>query len=361
MARKLQVAFVFVLTVLCGCGTPGAPQPPSLEIPKAIADLKATRKGNVVTLNWTQPTKTTDGMLIKNPGKVSVCRSASNDPKEPKCVDAAPSGPLGKYTETLDDPIKGFTTDAWNYTVTAENRRGRSIGKSNTASVPIAHVDFAVSQFTTTLADDGVHIHFQTSQLPRIEAAKSAYTVEIKTLRAEKDKDIFTRLNKDLLVVTERTKEGGSEWEMVDDSIEWEKTYQYKVAALITVYGQKTEPLGSFESDDSNTVEIFTHDIFPPDPPQNPQAVANSVGNERSVDLSWTPNPERDLAGYNVYRREPEFSTKLEKINSDLLRGASFKDPNVKAGHRYEYVITAVDVHNNESKPSAPAEEKVPQ
>src|SRR5271169_1861464 len=83
MLRKIQVVTLFFLVVLCGCGTPGAPQPPSLEIPKAITDLKAFRKGNVIILTWTQPTKTTDGMLIKIAGKTKVCRTETKNPKEP--------------------------------------------------------------------------------------------------------------------------------------------------------------------------------------------------------------------------------------------------------------------------------------
>jgi len=361
MMSKSKLLVALVLFALCGCGTPGAPQPPSLELPKTINDLKAARKGNTITLTWTQPTRTTDGMLIKNPAKTKVCRSETNKPNEGKCTEITVSGPIGIYSESLDDSLKGFSEDLRSYTVAAENRRGRSVAPSNSASVPVAHVEFSVSKFVTTLAADGVHIHFQTSQLPRNSISKSAFTIELKTLRAEKDKDVFTRMNKDLTVVSERTKDGGSEWEMVDDTIDWEKTYQYTVVGLITIYGPKAEPLGFYESEDSSIAEVFAHDVFPPDPPKNPQAVANSLGAERSIDLSWTPNAERDLAGYNVYRHEPEFSTKVEKVNPELLSGASFKDMTVKAGHKYEYVITAVDIHNNESKPSVPAEEKVPE
>src|SRR5438045_3416921 len=59
---------------LFACGTPGAPQPPSLNIPKPIRDLAATRKGQVITLTWTNPTETTDGALVKRTGKIFVQR-----------------------------------------------------------------------------------------------------------------------------------------------------------------------------------------------------------------------------------------------------------------------------------------------
>jgi len=359
--RILKLVIPLALVALCGCGTPGAPQPPSLTLPKPITDLKAVRKGNTISLTWTQPTKTTDGMLIKVSGMNKICRGQSGKGIEPKCVEVPANGPAGTYSESTDDSTKGFSTDLWSYTVAAENRKGKSMGTSNSASVPIAHIEFAVSKFESTLAADGVHIHFQTSQLPRTTNSHNTYTIELKTMRAEKGKEVFTRMNKDLAVAAERTSDNGSAWEMVDDTIEWEKTYQYKIVAFITIYGPNTEPLGSYESDDSDLIEVFAHDTFPPEAPTSPQAVANSLGIERSVDLSWTPNTDRDLAGYNVYRRESEFSTKLEKVNKELLQGASYKDSSVKAGHRYEYVVTAVDLRNNESKPSAPTEEKVPE
>src|SRR5437764_14038673 len=65
--------YVFALC-LTGCATPGGPQPPSLNIPKPIGDLAAMRKGDVITLTWTNPTDTTDGALLKTTSKVFLLR-----------------------------------------------------------------------------------------------------------------------------------------------------------------------------------------------------------------------------------------------------------------------------------------------
>src|SRR5437016_10450010 len=74
--RFLVLIFLASVFLLCltGCGTPGAPQPPSLNIPKPVHDLAATRKGDVITLSWTNPTETTDGALVKRTGKIFVRR-----------------------------------------------------------------------------------------------------------------------------------------------------------------------------------------------------------------------------------------------------------------------------------------------
>ena len=47
-------AFIFLATVaalLTGCASPGAPLPPSLNIPNAVDNLRADRKGDTVTLS----------------------------------------------------------------------------------------------------------------------------------------------------------------------------------------------------------------------------------------------------------------------------------------------------------------------
>ena len=76
------------------------------------------------------------------------------------------------------------------------------------------------------------------------------------------------------------------------------------------------------------------------------------------IDLTWTPNTEPDLAGYNVYRRVADEAP--VKINVDLVKTPSFRDTNVKAGTKYFYSVSAVDLRNNESQKSVEASETVP-
>src|ERR1700758_4958192 len=60
--------------VLAGCANLGPPEPPSLELPKPPTDLRATRKGNKVTLTWTIPTATTDRQTVRGVGPTRICR-----------------------------------------------------------------------------------------------------------------------------------------------------------------------------------------------------------------------------------------------------------------------------------------------
>src|SRR5436305_241220 len=65
---------ILLLPFLYGCGTPGIPQPPSLNLAKPVSDLKATRSENRVTLTWTVPTETTDGAVFRHRGPTKICR-----------------------------------------------------------------------------------------------------------------------------------------------------------------------------------------------------------------------------------------------------------------------------------------------
>src|SRR5580698_7421935 len=69
----LLIATLAILTT--GCASPGPPRPPSLNLPRPITDLTAERIGDKVTLQWTTPTKTTDGLLIKGSITAHLCRT----------------------------------------------------------------------------------------------------------------------------------------------------------------------------------------------------------------------------------------------------------------------------------------------
>src|SRR6516225_12344051 len=68
------ISCAFVLTPLTGCGTPGAPQLPSLQLSVPVQYLSATRKGDKVQLDWTLPRKNTDRTLVKNLPRTRICR-----------------------------------------------------------------------------------------------------------------------------------------------------------------------------------------------------------------------------------------------------------------------------------------------
>jgi fibronectin type 3 domain-containing protein len=77
-----------------------------------------------------------------------------------------------------------------------------------------------------------------------------------------------------------------------------------------------------------------------------------------SVALSWNPSTST-VIGYNVYRGTRSGGP-YSKLNSSLLSGNAYTDPNVQSGTTYYYVSTAVDSSNVESTYSNQATAAIP-
>ena len=117
------------------------------------------------------------------------------------------------------------------------------------------------------------------------------------------------------------------------------------------------------EGELSPPIRVDALDVFPPAVPQGLAAVAIAAdpasGTPASIDLSWQPNAEPDLAGYEVYRREDQ--TPWQRISGDQpVIGPAFHDAHVLPGHTYRYGVSAVDNGGHESGRSADASETVP-
>ena len=63
-----------LIAALPGCGTRGAPPPPSLQLARPVDDLTARRKGDRVELEWTLQRKNTDRTLVRHLPAVHIGR-----------------------------------------------------------------------------------------------------------------------------------------------------------------------------------------------------------------------------------------------------------------------------------------------
>jgi predicted phage tail protein len=142
-----------------------------------------------------------------------------------------------------------------------------------------------------------------------------------------------------------------------DTNFEWEQAYDYKIAsvAVLTLPGR---PAVEVEGNDSETLRLSAHDIFPPAAPTGLQAVFSSVGQTPFIDLTWAPNTESDLAGYVVYRRTA--ASTFVAVSAAPIKAPAWRDNDVHPGQKYYYTVSAVDLRGNQSPQSAPAEELVP-
>src|SRR3954471_2959247 len=132
---RSQLAILALALGVAGCGTPGAPQPPSLHLPKPVDDLKAVRRGDKVYLSWTTPNTTTDEQGVANSMTTRICRTLATDPSK-SCADsvadiAQTPADGGKRVERVDDIsalVGSGQRDFIDYNVVVNNNRGRNAG-----------------------------------------------------------------------------------------------------------------------------------------------------------------------------------------------------------------------------------------
>ena len=363
LASYLKCALYAALLSLTGCGVPGIPKPPSLDLPQPVTDLRAIRKGEAVFLAWTIPAETTDGVRVRHLGVTRICRStdpAPNDCANPTANIAPPApesqkksappnaNPQASYTDQL--PPSFLSSDPAAevfYAVSVPNQRGRTAGLSNKVAVPALWALPPPSDFRAQVTADGVLLSWtgipQPTATPELQHIYRVY-------RREEGTTADTIVG-EMPFGTLRT------YLLLDHSFEWEKSYQYR-ATVVAVIEIPRRPETQFEGDDTPSVRVFAHDIFPPAVPSGLQAVFSGAGQQAFIDLIWAPDTDADLAGYNVYRHEP--GTAEQKINSEILKIPAFRDTSVSPGHMYFYSVSAVDVRGNESSHSAEAGESVP-
>jgi len=355
LSKLCAIAILSVVTV--SCGTPGAPLPPSLEVADPVTDLRAARKGNAVTLTWSEPTHTTEQRNITRSETVRICRSLAPMTQCGAPVASVPMGrnPAGKkagvqlqsYTDNLNAEKYSPVASVF-YAVAVANPYGRSAGLSNQVTVPAAPALPAPAEFQAHLEADGVKLSWQAvANPPQNSGLRFVYRIYRREAGSSTD-----------AVAGEVPVAGDAAPTLLDTGFEWEKTYDYR-ATMVTQVLSAGGSERQIEGDDSQAVSVVAHDIFPPATPNGLQAVFSGPGQKPFIDLVWSPDAEADLAGYNVYRHET--GSAAEKINQELIESSAYRDDRVVPGHRYTYSVSAVDARGNESARSEEAAERVPE
>src|SRR5438067_1543805 len=258
-------------------------------------------------------------------------------------------------SDTVPSGAKGLRAFAV-YAVEVQNARGRSAGLSNQVKVPLVPISEPQSLSEAHVLPDGVVFEAGIT-LSSLAAIQERFRLS-RQVKGSGQRITVSEVPRPKSAAPGQT----ISLEFRDESFEWEKTYEYSLAVIATETlsgGKQAE----FESDPTPIVAVTPHDIFPPAKPTGVQAVYSGVlqGGGNFIDLTWNANAERDLAGYNVYRREQQQPVSAAaKINSTLLITPSFRDGNIQRGTKYVYSISAVDIRNNESERSTEASEFVP-
>jgi hypothetical protein len=359
-------ALFFALTFCAAstqAGGPGSRLAGSSQKSQLVRDLRAMRKGDKVTLTWSQPRDTENGQSAGGHLAVArICRNISSTISDfglacshavkqanfESSVGVPANAAHRKRNADAVVRVIDVLPDSQDesahlqfavYKIEFRDDHGRSVGFSNSVAVPLAPV-LPAKGLHSDLDSRGVYLIWENE----IESQSSLLKFDYRIDRREKGSS--KRVPVPYLRAVVHTPEG-ERWSAVDMGIEWEKTYLYSVTPITKVYSQEGQLIAEFEGDDSAPLEVGTHDVFAPATPERLLLVVGHAAGKKFVDLLWSPNTEKDIFGYNVYRREQ--NGQPARINSVPITMLSFQDVNLLAGHKYVYSISAVDVHGNES------------
>jgi hypothetical protein len=375
--RGKLIALMALCLLMVACAQTGQPLPPSLELPKPPSDLRASRKGNLVTLTWSEPTLTTDRQSVRYLGPTQVCRSSESEitvcgspaatlPAPPSTTPKraphhtsqksdTPHPPPETYTDTMPAAMQQPNPAAEiTYAVEVLNPDSRGAGLSNRIHVPAIATLAPPNDLSAELTGDGVVLTWtsagESQIIPNASAANSpSLQLRYRVYRRNES------TGKDAIAGEVPVGEPGPA-HFTDSGLEWEKTYFYRITGVSIIKQPDTEV--QVEGDDTPPVRVVAHDIFPPAVPTGLQAAFSGEGQKPFIDVIWAPVTNADLAGYNIFRSEDGGAA--IKLNSELVKSPAYRDFSVTSGKTYTYSVSAVDVRGNESHRSEQTSEPVP-
>jgi hypothetical protein len=367
IAMSIFLISFLTLVVAAGCGAPGEPTPPAPPVPVAITDLAAHQAGDGVQLVFSLPAKTIAGDRLASPPAVEIVRGTpkadgSTDAKSFRIVYTIPGSLVENYVSEghvkfIDPVAPGETREhpggTLIYMVRTRAAKKRASADSNSVSVRMFPVPEVITSLRARVTEPAIELNWvapaHTSGGDSISAF-SGYRI----YRGELDPSSAEAATADLSKAKWKSPlallSASDESTYRDRLFDFGKTYLYIVRSAVLVDGN---PL---ESGDSAPAIVSPRDTFPPAAPQNLAAAVLSGATPGSilVDLSWSINLETDLAGYRVYRSEQQ-DTRGTLLTPDVLLAPAYRDTSVEPGHRYWYIVTAVDRAGNESDASPPA------
>jgi len=310
---------LLALALLSSCGYPGPVLPPLLDIPLSVPYVNVVEYGDKLLVEFTLPDLTTEGNPLRNVRLIEVGVGPGPSPFTPeRWAETAKRYPVaspapGPFTKEI--PAADWVNKDVVISVRSVGPKGKP---SQWATVKLFTVQPPLAK-PTALEAQNVE--------PGVKLAWKGTAPKYRIFRAIAD------------AAPERLADSDHP-EFVDETSEYDKTYQYRVQAI-------TDDLHGSEV--TAPVSITPVDKFPPAVP----GALTAILGVNTVELAWTRNTEKDFRGYNVYRSTD--GGPFEKI-ADLIPAPTFSDNKIETGKKYIYEVSAVDVKGNESPHSTPAD-----
>ena len=358
---------LLLATAVAGCGTPGAPHPPSLELPELVTGLAATRTGDTVSLAWTMPGLSTDKLPLRGPVTARVCRALQQQKCERIAEFSLTANQPAGFDDHLPSQLASGPPTLLTYTVELVNHAGHSAGVSAAAYTAAGSAPAPLLSLAADVRKDGVLLHWEGASGQDASGSQALLRIHRKLVagtgsstqaahpRAPFAPAPATAGEEQVLLVKEQADARSGSGRALDTQAAFDKTYMYRAERIleaelaghaVTISGLPAGP-----------ITVVARDVFPPATPTG--LVAVTVPEEHAIDLSWTADQEPDLAGYIVYRRDAGLGA-FQRISAAIVAAASFRDSAAVTGHRYSYAVSAIDQDGNESEKSSEVEEVLP-
>jgi hypothetical protein len=356
----LTFAFCLLPSTL-SCGKRRPPLAPVESVPQRTEALSGVQRGNQVFLSWPAPLRNAADVSVQSIRRIDIYRLAER-PDSPLPLTeeefSARSTLIGSvtyetirggadtitYVDTLE--LAGEATRL-RYALRYVNAAGQRAGFSNFLLIePAARI---AQPPTLTgpaeISETAINIRWQ-PPTANIDGSTPVNLLGYNIYRFDQSQTESgqTPINQTLVSGTE----------YADKTFRFGEKYNYIVRAVSLGTGG-----AQVESLNSNTIAVAPGDVFAPSAPVN-VTIAAAPGR---LSLFFPANPERDVAGYNIYRSTDPNAPKPDgwtKLNAELLTRTTFQDETVESGKRYYYFVTAVDTSGNVSVPSEVVSETVP-
>jgi hypothetical protein len=359
---KLSLFFTFCLafafTLACGKRRP--PQPPVERVPQRTELLSGVQRGNQVILSWPAPLRNAPPGSVQSISRIDIYRLAET-PEAPLPLTedefASRSTLIGSVTtESIQQSVDTIT-----YTDTLE-----LAGQPTRLRYALRYVNASGQRASFSnflLIEPAAVIALPPTLLAPAEETESAVTIRWQPPKTNIDGSTpVNLLGYNVYRVSPSQTEVGqvplnnalvSTPFYADKDFKFGEQYNYIVRSVSLGTGG-----AQVESLNSNALVVSPRDIYPPSAPESVR-VAPGPGR---IALFFPANPERDVAGYNIYRStDPQMPREQwTKLNTALLTRNTFQDETVEAGKKYYYYVTATDTAGNESAPSDLVSETVP-
>lgn len=337
------------------CGKRKPPLPPTERVAQRV-EIEGFQRGNQVILSWRMPARNASDGSVLNISRADIYRLA--EPADAPLVlseEEFASRSIVIATLPITDADFGLKTISYSdtlqiagqparlrYAIRFVNKSGQRAAFSNFLLIePASRIASNPTSLSAEISQEAVSLTWQ-GPAANVDGTTPANVFGFNVYRSPSDKEAAKLLNQTPV----------SDPSYADRFFEFGKDYFYFVRAVSV--GSGGAPV---ESQESNIVKVSPVDTFAPSPP-GAITVAASLN---SISIFFAINPEKDIAGYKIYRSADEAADKAgwELLTPELLTTNTFQDTRVESGKTYYYYLTATDKTGNVSPPSEIVSETV--